>query len=128
MHYFAALLMTNRQSYSILSKISALCMIISLVWLTVSAPFVFAAQQELAKLNKTERAAMPIQGNEEESPFGNSTEEKAPSSTSFSEEYLHDHHLDHHFLLIGLRYHKNFDAGTYIAFHGELLVPPPNQA
>ena len=42
---------------------------------------------------------MALPGNEEEAanPFGNTTEEKAPTSgSSFSEEYLHDHHIADH--------------------------------
>ncbi len=72
----------------------------------------------------------PSTDNEEETanPFGNTTEEKAPSSTSFSEEYLHDHHTTDYFFSTVLQYHKCENAGTYIAFHGELLVPPPNVA
>ena len=59
-------------------------------------------------------------------PFGNTTEEKAPVSNSFSEEYLHDHHSTDCFFSIVLQYHKCENADTYHAYHGELLVPPPN--
>ena len=55
-------------------------MILVLLWLTVSAPFVLAARQELARQDhKTCTAALMV-GNEEESanPYGNNTEEKAP--------------------------------------------------
>ena len=61
-------------------------------------------------------------------PFGNTTEEKAPSTSSISEEYLHDHHATDHFFDVFSQYYKRENAGTYIAFHGELLVPPPNAA
>ncbi len=102
-------------------------MIVMLLWLTISAPFVFAAQQELAQ---TEKASSAVPDNEEESsdPFGNNTEEKAPSGTSFSEEYLHDHSLHEYFSLNTLTHYGCGNTGTYIAFHGELLVPPPNAA
>lgn len=91
----------------------------------------FSCQQELAKQGKIAKAQAPSNSNEEEaaSPFGNSTEEKAPTSgSSLSEEYLHDHHLTDHFFSIASQYHTLQNAGTYIAFHGELLVPPPNAA
>jgi hypothetical protein len=128
MHYFAALSMKNKsQIFDLFSKISAIFMILALLWLTISAPFVFTAQEELAKQNKTERSALPI-SEEESNPFSNSTEEKAPSSTSFSEEYIHDHHEADLLFLMASQFHINRNAGTYIAFHGELLVPPPNQA
>jgi len=105
-------------------------MMIALLWLTISAPFVFKAQQRLDEQSKTEKAALPLAADDEENanPFGNNTEEKAPTSNAFSEEYLHDHHEADHLVLIASQYHINRNAGTYIAFHGELLVPPPNQA
>ncbi len=105
-------------------------MILALLWLTVSAPFVYASQQELAKQDQTSKTNFPVSGNEEEAnPFGSNSEEKAPnSSNSFSEEYLHDHHKSEHFFLIASQYQKCENAGTYVAFHGELLVPPPNVA
>jgi hypothetical protein len=115
--------------FTFFQRVSACFMIVALLWLTVSAPFVFAAQQELAKQEKTSNNGSPLSGSEEETtnPLGNTTEEKAPSgSNNFSEEYLHDHHVDDHFFSIDLQYHKCENAGTYVAYHGELLVPPPN--
>jgi hypothetical protein len=121
----------NRKPYTIFQLCSAVFMMLALVWLTISAPVVFACQQELAKQGQTAKAPAPLADNEEETgnPFGNNTEEKAPNtSSSFSEEYLHDHHIHDHFFSISLQYHKCENAGTYIAYHGELLVPPPNAA
>lgn len=130
--YFAAVFMKrNQKTYNVFQLISAISMILALVWLTISAPFVFAAQQELAKQNQMKNNGIPLAVNEEEAtnPFGNNTEEKAPNSgSSFSEEYLHDHHIHDHFFLIALQYHKCENAGTYIAYHGELDVPPPDAA
>lgn len=105
-------------------------MMMALLWLTVSSPFMFADQQESAKHNKAANAASPFAQTEEESanPFGSASEEKAPTTTSFSEEYLHDHHITDHFFSIALQYHKCENADIYIAYHGELLVPPPNVA
>jgi hypothetical protein len=105
-------------------------MIVALSWLTISAPFVFEHQQKIAKLNSTTCADLPISGTEEEAnPFSSSTEEKAPKTlNTFSEEYLHNHHQSEYFLSIASQFHKCEDAGIYVAYHGELLVPPPNQA
>lgn len=104
-------------------------MMMSLLWLTVSAPFVYAGQKEIAK-QQIENSNAPLSDNEQENsnPFGNSTEEKTPGSNTFSEEYLHDHHITDHIFSSGSQYHKCDDAEDYIAFHGELLVPPPNAA
>jgi len=131
-YYFAVLLMTkSRKTYNVLQLASAIVMILALLWLTVSTPFVYASQQELVKQNKNVNYQSPLSGTEEEgsNPFGNTTEEKNPnSSTSFSEEYLHDHHLDDYFFSIISHRYKFENAGTYIAFHGEVQVPPPNVA
>ena len=120
----------NSKKYSPLQQLSAIFMIMALLWLTISAPFVIAAQQKIAQYDKTVDTSSPLAGNEEEAanPFGNTTEEKAPSSTTFSEEFLHDHHKADYFFSIISQYHKCEDADTYVAYHGELLVPPPNAA
>lgn len=123
-------MLSYKKIYTISHKLSAVFMIVALLWLTVSTPFVLASQQELAKQQHSiSDNQPPLSCTEEESnPFGNTTEEKAPSSNTFSEEYLHDHHITHYFILETSQYHKCENAGTYIAFHGELLVPPPNAA
>ena len=122
---------TGKKTYSFLQLSSAVFMIMTLMWLTVSTPFVYKCQQQLGQFAKSSSVTTPLDTNEEENnPFGNNTEEKAPggSINSFSEEYLHENHNAEYLLFIALQYHKNDDAGLYIAFHGELLVPPPNAA
>lgn len=131
MYYFALLLMKNiPQPYSFFHRVSAIMMIVALSWLTISAPFVYEQQQKIAKENSSGFANLPIAGTDEEAnPFSGSTEEKAPKTlNTFSEEYLHDHHQSEYFLSIASQFHKGEDATTYIAYHGELLVPPPNKA
>lgn len=128
---FCTLSMKNkRKIYSVFQQVSAILMILALLWLTVSTPFVFASQQKLASQDKIEKNQLPLSGNEEESsnPFSSTTEEKNPTSTSFSEEYLHDHHVADHFFPIATQYHTCGNSDTYIAYHGELHVPPPNAA
>jgi hypothetical protein len=117
----------SRKPYSLVQLASALLMIAALLWLTVSLPFVYESQQMLSHVDNH---ASPLTSNEEEAanPFGNSTEEKAPSGSSFSEEYLHDHHKADYFFSIASQFQIGENDGTYIAFHGELLVPPPNKA
>lgn len=117
--------------YNRFHLVSAILMTLALFWLTVSTPYVFKYQQEMAKLGNVANVENTLPANEEEppNPFGNSTEEKAPNgANSFSEEYLHDNHRSEYLFAITSQYHKGENAGTYIAFHGELLVPPPNQA
>jgi hypothetical protein len=131
MCYFALLLMKKvPQPYSFFHHVSAIMMIVALSWLTISAPFVFEQQQKIAKQNPAACADLPIAGTEEEAnPFSGSTEEKAPKTlNSFSEEYLHDLHQSEYLFSMASQFHKGEDASTYVAFHGELLVPPPNKS
>jgi hypothetical protein len=124
----------NQKPYNCFQLASAIFMILALLWLTISAPFVFASQQELAKQTKMTSNVSPLDANEEEvsNPFGNTTnttEEKNPNaSSSFSEEYLHDHHMEEYFFSVAFQFHKCENAGIYIAFHGDLEVPPPDIA
>jgi len=128
MHYFAPPVMRKgNNTYSLFSKVSAILMVFALLWLTVSTPFVFASQQKAAEFHKMADAGTPV-GEEESNPFGNSTEEKAPTGVSLSEEYLHDHHSSDYYFMLASQFHKFEDADIYVAFHGEMLVPPPNQA
>ena len=118
------------EPYNFFHRVSAIIMIVALCWLTISAPFVFENQQKIAKQNCEAPVDIPLSGVEEEAnPFSNSTEEKAPKTlNSFSEEYLHDNHKSEYLIAITSQYRKCENAGTYVAFHGELLVPPPNAA
>lgn len=122
----------GKKPYNILQLGSAVFMILALLWLTVSTPFVYANEQKQAAENKTMNTqSSPLDANEEDwtNPFGNTTEEKTPnSSNSFSEEYLHDQHIHDHFFSIATLIYKCEDADTYTAFHGEVQVPPPNVA
>lgn len=107
-------------------------MVLALLWLTVSIPFVYAAKQVQAKYEKMAMSSpdMPLNEEEAANPFGSTTEEKAPGggTISINEEFLHDHHQSEYFFAIKSQYHKCENADTYLAFHGELLVPPPNAA
>ena len=122
----------NQKTYNILQLSSAVFMILALLWLTISIPFVYDSQQNKLQKEKIEAAQVALADtNEEEAstnPFGNNTEEKNPNSTSLSEEYLHDHFIHDHFFLISSQSYKCENVDTYVAYHGELLVPPPNQA
>jgi phosphoribosylformylglycinamidine (FGAM) synthase-like amidotransferase family enzyme len=105
-------------------------MIITLMWLTISIPFVAAAKEEIAKKGKI---AIQLTDNntdteEESSNPLNGTEEKAPGNINLAEEFLHDHPTTEHFITIVSQYYNTHNAGIYEAFHGELLVPPPNRA
>ena len=116
--------MTNNKTYSQFHRCSAVALILALLWLTVSAPFVFSIQQDITKQQTSNHSS----NCEEDSgnPLGGS-EEKSSSNT-FSEEFLHHQEKVAIFLTAILNYHSPVDDGTYVAYHGELLVPPPNAA
>lgn len=120
----------SQKTYSLPHLASAIFMMIALLWLTVSVAFIVPAQQKLAQQGKATTTQACTSPDEEEcNPFGNTNEEKASgNSTSFSEEYLHDHHAADHFSSIATTIHTSKNSGTYNAFHGEVHVPPPNIA
>lgn len=106
-------------------------MMMALLWLTVCTPFVYESQQRFAKQMLLGDVTSDMGANEEDStnPLSNTNEEKKPSGgNSFSEEYLHHHHSEDFFLSFFSQFHKSENARVYNAFHGELLVPPPNVA
>ncbi|HZH96061.1 MAG TPA: hypothetical protein VEY06_09255 [Flavisolibacter sp.] len=117
----------NQPTYSVFQSGSAVFMMLALLWLTISAPFIYASQQQLIKAGIIAGGDNPFTAAEEETSksVDTSTEEKTPSNP-FAEEYLHHHHTEEFFSSSISRYHKLENAGAYIAFHGELLVPPPD--
>jgi len=101
-------------------------MIMALLWLTISLPFVYQAQQKLALHGHTHTNDFPFPGSDEESnPLTSTTEEKTPAGTSFSEEYLHHTAEQAHPWISILKHHRDFQSAEYVAYHGELLSPPP---
>jgi hypothetical protein len=104
-------------------------MILALLWLTISLPFVVNNQQSSKQDSTPIAQSMPDNAEEETgNPLGNNTEEKAPSSTSLSEEYLHEMHIADYFLSVAAQSYKCENSSIYNAFHGEVQVPPPNIA
>ncbi|MCW3092175.1 MAG: hypothetical protein JWP81_3244 [Ferruginibacter sp.] len=122
----------SSKSYTIFQKASSIFLMLVLLWLTVSTPFILATQQEMAKQQKAISIDLPISGSDEDCPDSsgnNNIEEKAPvSGNSLSEEFLHEHHTTQEFGTKTPRNYKLENSGTYIAFHGELHAPPPNAA
>ncbi|HRP31445.1 MAG TPA: hypothetical protein PKV73_06120 [Agriterribacter sp.] len=96
-------------------------MVLTLLWLTISTPFVFEARQNLGRTHSS-AASCPVP-DENTNPFSGLNEEKS-SEISIS-EYLHDaadlvaaHGIE-------ITYTDTHGAGIYIAFYGELISPPP---
>ena len=109
----------SQYTYSERHVSSSLFMIVALLWLTVSTPFVFKAQQEQKK--EIQNQSKQTDNN----PFSNTTEEKNESGANTLSEYLHDHpSLEKNFILI-TRLYKRYPSSIYCDHHPELLSPPP---
>lgn len=118
----------TKSTYSLSQAASAILLVITLSWLVVSVPFVLAAQEEIAKQNTLACTDSSFPGNEEDSTPLTNTEEKAPNSlNSVSEEYLHEYYSIESFFSIASKSYRFTSSDVYIAFHGELIVPPPDQ-
>lgn len=121
----------HKTQYGSRQLISAIFMMLALLWLTISIPFVYNSTQELAKQHKltTVPANLAVAEEEASSALGNATEEKKSSNgNSLSEEYLHHYHIEDLFIASMYQFHNSENAGVYNAFHGEVQVPPPNVA
>ena len=116
----------NKDIYAPEIKVTAIFMVLALLWLTVSLPFVNAAQQA----QKTCSSVIPFEeelpGSEDSNPFGNTTEEKAESGSNGLSEYLHHNNELIHPAGYSHRHNSSHDFDVYVAFHGEMLCPPPN--
>ena len=94
-------------------------MILALVWLTISIPFVYATQQALKA--QTQAAS----GCEDTNPFASTTEEKNESSTNSISEYLIDHLSQEQPYTIIVKNYKQHSTDLYLAFSPEAIYPPP---
>lgn len=118
--------MKKKRVYSVFQLASAVVMIISLMWLTVNTPFATVVGAGLCVQGVSSNSNTPANGSDDNNPFGNTTEEKVPASSNLSEEYLHHHDSIDQLTSEVFEYNKLQNAGTYTAYHGETLVPPPN--
>jgi hypothetical protein len=106
--------------------LASIFMILALLWLTISLPLIYDAQQKFLKLNLKEQQKQ----NKQSTPdnlLANTTEEKPASNSSISEEFLHDysHQSSNIFCAKKLDF-PHYDENLYLAFHGDLIYPPPN--
>lgn len=98
---------------------AALLMLVTLLWLSVSTPFVYQSQQASA----TEKASDAEQNNYQ-SPLPD--EEKSQSGFSSINEYLHEDRHEAQFTAVPLLFEKCHSSGLYVAYHPEQHCPPPN--
>ena len=100
---------------------------LTLAWLTISLPFLYAAQQTIEQSVASD-AGIPSdhQEKESENPLVNTTEEKTNNTNTATEEYLHESHSGEQYLPSLTSEYKVEPMSTYIAFYGELISPPPD--
>jgi hypothetical protein len=100
-------------------RFHSLLMLCLLLWLTVSTPYVYDAQQDVA-------TAQGITDAEDDNPLSGTNEEKVESGSNNLSEYLHElPHFQPRFVLL-TRSYKCLPDDLYLAFHPELVVPPPD--
>lgn len=109
--------MKKASTYSFAKYASGLFMILALLWLAVSTPFVNAAQQ-------VQREHLPSCAGDD-NPFSNTTEEKSESGTSLLSEYLHEAMPVEHPSILISKIYKCHSQAVYFAYHPELISPPP---
>ena len=101
---------------------SGLFMILALLWLTVSTPFVYAFEKQ-AHSALTQPG--DIDDSEDSDPFSSTNEEKTENNSGALSEYLPNGlQIDHPFTMI-LGFCKCRPADLYFAFHPDLISPPP---
>lgn len=119
--------------YQLRDQLTSMLMLLTLLWLTVSTPFVTAAQIKAEKsgLISANSLLQHDEAEEEQSctPFGsNTTEEKTSNGlNTLTEEYLHTSDELFHLAELSLNHTRYHTVSEYVAFHGEMLCPPPNR-
>ena len=100
-------------------------MMLALLWLTVSIPFVYAGQKIVAAEKIAASGKAANSNDTDNNPFANTTEEKNPSGSNTLSEYLHDTDSGDYLEAAKLMHIHHMNVPTYVAYHGELTGPPP---
>lgn len=117
--------MASRNSYKYKQLASCIFMMFTLLWLTVSAPFIVDIQKKM-RFSTTSLADSPQNQSMEEAanPFSGLNEEKCSGNNALS-EYLHEPLAFAAPLDVELTHDSQNGACIYLAYYGELLSPPP---
>lgn len=103
----------------------SIILMLSLVWLTISLPFVYNAREASKQLYSS--TDTPVANEEEcDNSLINTTEEKSSNVNSALEEFLHDVTSDELSPVTITLTYRIEQVSTYIAFYGELISPPPD--
>lgn len=126
MKYFRELMRSGKKQGKLSNWLSSIFMMLALAWLTVCLPVVYGAQQENTYITTENQSAPDAEDDDTSNPLTNTTEEKTPSNVNLSEEYLHDAHATEQYIAVPSTEYKLEHVPIYIAFHGELISPPPD--
>lgn len=113
--------MRNTVSISIAKAVAGVFMILTLLWLTVSTPFVYAG----SSIKKEAPSKSGDKTQDDNNPFSGTTEEKSENGVNTISEYLHEQELHEQGFTLITSFYKCPPAGLYFAYHPELISPPP---
>lgn len=113
--------MAAKRTYRLRHHASAVFMVCTLLWLTVSTPLILDAQRELS--SKCSPGTSQPAAEENTNPFAGLNEEK--SSTNAFSEYLHEPLTLSEVNAPGTEHGSHAGSDIYIAYYGELISPPP---
>lgn len=99
-------------------------MLLALVWLTVSLPFVYAQQQ--VQKTAVQKQMDASTADDDSNAVSNPTEEKSENGVNTLSEYLHEAHHPELLSSLIVKYYKCHVADVYIAFHPDQICPPPD--
>jgi hypothetical protein len=115
-----------KYKYNIKQFVSSIAMMLALVWLTISTPFVYSAQQQVKSIGTVQNIC--ADADDDTNPFANTTEEKTENGGNTLSEYLHDMHQHLPYVAVAEKYSKCHPSDLYYAFHPELISPPPESS
>lgn len=125
--YLCPAMVNRKTTYRSKHYVSCVFMILTLLWLTISAPFIIDTQKKLRDLTTYATGNPQSQSMEETAnPFSGLNEEKCSGSNTLS-EYLHEPLAFAMPPDIELIHDSHAGDIIYIAYYGELLSPPPEQ-
>jgi hypothetical protein len=100
----------------------SLLMLFALVWLSVSTPFVYAAQQAQQASKKHHNKNTSSNA----SQTNTVDEDEVVNSVANISEYLHSNDFAiKHFTPVPVKHTKCHPSDLYFAYHPELISPPP---
>ncbi len=128
MKYFRQLMRSGKKQSKLSNWLSSIFMMLALAWLTVCLPVVYGAQQERTYIAAENQSTPDADDDNTSNPLANTTEETTPNNVNLSEEYLHDAHAAEQIVAVPSTHYTSLHVPIYIAFHGELISPPPDVA